>query len=178
MPSPENTKIGVTPIRHPMGTTTQHPWLLPLTQRTTRVLPFGLYPDSANKTRLTTTVKVTLKSTLLTSNQKRHPLPMSSSGLLCGKSRAGAHPWCAPSSRRGPLPGPLRGSPRFSLVPPGVAVAATSPTTPDSSRFPGSKGGALRSLRDGMVLGIRTRAGIFWGPGPSVVALGASSSLD
>jgi len=74
-----------------MGTTTQHPRLLPLTQRTTRVLPFGLYPDSANKTRLTTTVKVTLKRTL-TSNQKRHPLPLSSSGLPCGKSRAGAHP--------------------------------------------------------------------------------------
>jgi len=74
-----------------MGTTKQHPRLLPLTQRTTRVVPFGIYPDSANKTRLTTTVKVTLKRTL-TSNQKRHPLPMSSSGLPYGKSRAGAHP--------------------------------------------------------------------------------------
>jgi hypothetical protein len=71
-----------------MGTTTQHPRLLPLPQRTTRVLPFGLYPDNANKTRLTTTVKVTLNRTL-TKSQKRHPLPMSSSGLPCGKSRPG-----------------------------------------------------------------------------------------
>ena len=55
-----------------MGTTTQHPRLLPLPQRTTRVLPFGLYPDNANKTRLTTTVKVTLNRTL-TKSQKKAP---------------------------------------------------------------------------------------------------------
>jgi hypothetical protein len=36
---------------------------------------FPGYPESANKTRLTTTVRVTLKRTL-TSNQKRHPLPI------------------------------------------------------------------------------------------------------
>ena len=47
-----------------MGTTTQHPRLLPLPQRTTRALPFCLYPDSADKTRLTATVRVTLKRTL------------------------------------------------------------------------------------------------------------------
>src|SRR5215212_6362063 len=72
--SPENAKIGVTPVRHPMGTTTQHPRLLPLPQRTTRVLPFGLYPDNANKTRLTTTVKGTLNRTL-TKSQKSTLFP-------------------------------------------------------------------------------------------------------
>jgi len=35
----------------------------------------AVYPESTNKTRLTTTVRVTLKITL-TSNQKRHPLPI------------------------------------------------------------------------------------------------------
>jgi hypothetical protein len=34
-----------------------------------------VYPDPTNKTRLTTTVRVRLKSTL-TTNQKRHPLPI------------------------------------------------------------------------------------------------------
>src|SRR5215216_7486555 len=96
---------------------------------------------------------------------------MSSSGLPCGKSRPGAHPWCAPPSRRGPLPVPLRGSPRFSLVPPSVALAAISPTTPDSSRFPGSKGGALRSLRGGMVFGDVRGPGPQKKPGPRTWSL-------
>jgi hypothetical protein len=39
-----------------------------------------VYPDSTNKKRLTTTVRVTLKRTL-TANQKRHPLPIAYRGL-------------------------------------------------------------------------------------------------
>jgi hypothetical protein len=61
--------------------TMQHPrlWLLPLPQRIICVLLFGLltaYPDSTYKNRLTSTVKVTLKTTL-TSNQNIHSLPIS-----------------------------------------------------------------------------------------------------
>jgi hypothetical protein len=36
-----------------------------------------VYPEPTNKKRLTTTVRVTLKRTL-TTNQKRHPLPIAS----------------------------------------------------------------------------------------------------
>jgi hypothetical protein len=45
-----------------------------------------VYPDPTNKKRLTTTVRVTLKSTLI-SNQNRHPLPMPSRGLPYSRSR-------------------------------------------------------------------------------------------
>ena len=44
------------------------------------------YPESANKTRLITTVRVTLNTTL-TKSQNRHPLPMSSKGLPYSSSR-------------------------------------------------------------------------------------------
>jgi hypothetical protein len=73
--TPENTKTSITLIRHPMGMTMQHPWpwLLPLPQRIIRPSSAS-YPESANKRRLTTTVRVTLNTTL-TSNQNRHPLP-------------------------------------------------------------------------------------------------------
>src|SRR5215216_6585101 len=68
-----------------MGMTMQHPrlWLLfgsfsyPNVS-SARCSPG--YPDSANKARLITTVRVTLNSTL-TKSQKRHPLPISSRGL-------------------------------------------------------------------------------------------------
>jgi hypothetical protein len=71
--SPENTKISITLIGHPMGMTMQHPrpWLLP--HRIIRPSSAG-YPESANKKRLTTTVRVTLNTTL-TTNQNRQPLP-------------------------------------------------------------------------------------------------------
>jgi hypothetical protein len=45
-----------------------------------------VYPDPTNKKRLTTTVRVTLKRTL-TTNQKRHPLPIASRGLPYSRSR-------------------------------------------------------------------------------------------
>lgn len=66
--SPENAKISVTDSRHPMGTTTQHPRLLPLPQRIIR------YPPSAKRPRLRMMVKPTLKM-MLTAIQNRHPLP-------------------------------------------------------------------------------------------------------
>jgi len=44
------------------------------------------YPESANKRRLTTTVRVTLKRTL-TKSQKRHPLPISSRALPYSSSQ-------------------------------------------------------------------------------------------
>ena len=47
---------------------------------------FPSYPDPTNKTRLTTTVRVTLKRTLI-NNQKRHPLPIASRGLPYSRSR-------------------------------------------------------------------------------------------
>jgi hypothetical protein len=46
---------------------------------------FPGYPDSANKTRLITTVRVTLNTTL-TKSQNRHPLPISSRGLPYSRS--------------------------------------------------------------------------------------------
>ena len=48
--------------------------------------PSSGYPESANKTRLITTVRVTLNTTL-TKSQNRHPLPMSSCGLPYSRSR-------------------------------------------------------------------------------------------
>jgi hypothetical protein len=45
------------------------------------------YPESANKARLITTVRVTLKRTL-TKSQKRHPPPISSRALHYSRSRA------------------------------------------------------------------------------------------
>ena len=39
-----------------------------------------VHPDPTNKKSLTTTVRMTLKRTL-TTNQKRHPLPIASRGL-------------------------------------------------------------------------------------------------
>jgi hypothetical protein len=45
------------------------------------------YPESTNKTRLITTVRVTLKRTL-TKSQNRHPLPISSRGLQHSRSRS------------------------------------------------------------------------------------------
>jgi hypothetical protein len=45
-----------------------------------------VYPEPTNKKRLTTTVRVTLKRTL-TTNQKRHPLPIASRGLPYSRSR-------------------------------------------------------------------------------------------
>ncbi len=51
-----------------MGTTTQHPRLLPLPQRIIR------YPPSAKRPRLRTMVKPTLK-TMLSTIQNRQPLP-------------------------------------------------------------------------------------------------------
>jgi hypothetical protein len=45
------------------------------------------YPERANKARLITTVRVTLKRTL-TKSQKRHPLPISSRALHYSRSRA------------------------------------------------------------------------------------------
>jgi hypothetical protein len=59
------------------------PWLLP--QRFIRPSSAS-YLESANKKRLTTTVRVTLKRTL-TTNQKRHPLPIASRGLPYSRSR-------------------------------------------------------------------------------------------
>jgi hypothetical protein len=44
------------------------------------------YPDSPNKTRLITTVRVTLKRTL-TKSQNKHPLPISSRALPYSRSR-------------------------------------------------------------------------------------------
>ena len=58
-----------------MGATMQHPRLLPLPQRVTSARRFPGYPESTNKKRLTTTVRVTLNTTL-TSSQNRHPLPI------------------------------------------------------------------------------------------------------
>jgi len=51
-----------------MGTITQHPRLLPLSQRIVR------YPPNAKRLRLRTMVKVTL-STMLSTIQNRQPLP-------------------------------------------------------------------------------------------------------
>jgi hypothetical protein len=70
-----------------MGMTMQHPrpWLLPLPQRIMVPSSAG-YPEDANKTRLITTVRVTLKRTL-TKSQNRHPLPISSRALHCSSSR-------------------------------------------------------------------------------------------
>jgi hypothetical protein len=51
-----------------MGTTTQHPRLLPLPQRIIR------YPPNTKRPRLRRMVKPTL-STMLTASQNRHPLP-------------------------------------------------------------------------------------------------------
>jgi hypothetical protein len=48
------------------------------------------YPDSANKRRLITTVRVTLKRTL-TKSQNRHPLPISSRALPYSRSRPSEH---------------------------------------------------------------------------------------
>jgi hypothetical protein len=45
-----------------------------------------VYPDPTNKKSLTTTVRMTLKRTL-TTNQKRHPLPIASRGLPYSRSR-------------------------------------------------------------------------------------------
>jgi hypothetical protein len=45
------------------------------------------YPESANKTKLATTVRVMLKRTL-TKSQNRHPLPMSSRALPYSRLRA------------------------------------------------------------------------------------------
>ena len=47
---------------------------------------FPAYPESANKRRLITTVRVTLKRTL-TKSQNRHPLPISSRGLHYSSSQ-------------------------------------------------------------------------------------------
>jgi hypothetical protein len=44
------------------------------------------YPENANKARLITTVRVTLKRTL-TKSQNRHPLPISSRALPYSRSR-------------------------------------------------------------------------------------------
>jgi hypothetical protein len=54
--------------RHPMGTTTQHPRLLPLPQRIIR------YPPNAKRPRFNMMVRVTLR-TMLATSQNRHPLP-------------------------------------------------------------------------------------------------------
>jgi hypothetical protein len=51
-----------------MGTTTQHPLLLPLPQRIIR------YPPKAKRPRLRSIVKPTLKM-MLSTIQNRHPLP-------------------------------------------------------------------------------------------------------
>jgi hypothetical protein len=84
--SPQKSKITITLKRHPMG------------MRLCSTLGFGScpnissarwspgYPDRANKRRLTTTVRVTLKRTL-TNSQNRHPLPISSRGLHYSRSR-------------------------------------------------------------------------------------------
>ena len=50
----------------------------------------AVYPDTTNKTKLTSTVRVTLNTTL-TKSQNSHPLPMSSKRLPCGKSRPRSH---------------------------------------------------------------------------------------
>ena len=70
-----------------MGMTMQHPrlWLLPLPQRIICAQLPG-YPDSANKTKLASTVRVTLNSTL-TKSQNSHPLPMSSRTLPYSRSQ-------------------------------------------------------------------------------------------
>jgi hypothetical protein len=58
-----------------MGTTMQHPGLGSCPYPNVSFVPSSAgYPESANKTRLTTTVRVTLNTTL-TPNQKRQPLP-------------------------------------------------------------------------------------------------------
>ena len=46
----------------------------------------AVYPEGTNKTRLITTVRVTLNTTL-TKCQNRHPLPMPSRGLQYSRSR-------------------------------------------------------------------------------------------
>src|SRR5215208_4974822 len=99
-----------------------------------------VYPDPTNKKRLTTTVRVTLKRTL-TTNQKRHPLPIASRGSSVQQVTTEGQS----SSQRGPLPRPLPGSPRPSFVLRGVAVAAHPPTTKDRPRCPCSKTCVLRS---------------------------------
>jgi hypothetical protein len=48
---------------------------------------FPGYPESANKRRLITTVRVTLNTTL-TKSQNRHPLPISSRALPYSSSRS------------------------------------------------------------------------------------------
>ena len=46
----------------------------------------AVYPDTTNKTTLTSTVRVTLNTTL-TKSQNRHPLPMPSRGSQYSRSR-------------------------------------------------------------------------------------------
>jgi hypothetical protein len=66
--SPESNRTNRTQNEHPMGTTTQHPPRSRLPQRIMR------YPPNANRPRFRTRVKPTL-STMLSTIQKRHPLP-------------------------------------------------------------------------------------------------------
>jgi hypothetical protein len=65
--------------RQPMGMTTQHPRRLPRPQRIiwapySKLFRSWAYPPSANKPRFRRMVKVTLKMTL-TTIQNRHPGP-------------------------------------------------------------------------------------------------------
>jgi hypothetical protein len=66
--TPESNRTNRTKNEHPMGTTTQHPPRSRLPQRIIR------YPPTANRPRFRTMVKPTL-STMLTTIQKRQPLP-------------------------------------------------------------------------------------------------------
>jgi hypothetical protein len=59
-----------------MGTTMQHPGLGSCPYPNVSSAPSSAgYPESANKKRLSTSVRVTLNTTL-TSNQNRQPLPI------------------------------------------------------------------------------------------------------
>jgi hypothetical protein len=68
MAAPETNTTSRMENKHPMGTTTQHPRLLPLPQRIIR------YPPKAKRPRLSRMVKPTL-SKMLSTIQNRQPLP-------------------------------------------------------------------------------------------------------
>ena len=76
MAAPESNTTSRPENRHPTGTTTQHPRLLPLPQRIIR------YPPSAKRPRLRTMIKPTL-SKMLSTIQNRHPLPNALCFLKC-----------------------------------------------------------------------------------------------
>jgi hypothetical protein len=152
-----------------VGTTMQHPRLLPLPQYVIRA-PLSRLPGEHEQDEVDETVRATLNTTL-TSNHNRHPLPMPTR-LWRGRSRPRGH---APS-RAPPLPSPPPGNPSPSFVPPRVAVVVRPQATQDSRHDPHSKGCALRSARRNPPRAREEGPGPE-APDPSVFALGAPSSL-